>query len=302
MLLRFSIVFLLLACMLLVQGCAKQEPPPVVPPTLLLVSEPLERLMQEEAAQYVSIYPAQPMNVRAIDTREAIVHMLNDSVRNIAIDRPLNDEERSIAQQADLRIVENVFAKDALAIVVNVANPINEISVASARALVAGTPTWNTIPESKWDRPVDLVLTGRNSGAYELVQSTFFSLKNPVNVTTLAGSQKEALQRVADVPSAVTFVSSLLLKNLPSGTKALAVEAKEVQEGKRFVKPSQYDLYHTLYPFQYSLYLYTSESKTIIGSGFSTFVIVTIAGQKIVQNAGILPVNIPSRVIQLNSE
>jgi hypothetical protein len=185
---------------------------------------------------------------------------------------------------------------------VNEANPVNEISAASVRALAQGVPNWSAIPEAKWDRPVDLVLTGRNSGAYELVHSTFFSMKKQVPLTTLAVSQREAMQRVAKIPSAVTFVSSLLLKDLPRGAKVLAVEAKEVVDGKRFVLPTQYDLYHSLYPFEYSLYLYTAESRTVIGSGFSTFVIVTIAGQKIVQNAGILPVKIPNRVIQLNSE
>ncbi len=295
--------FVLALAAVFIIGCRKtEEPAPPPPPATLMVTEHLAPLLQEEAEQFTSLYPDSPVRVFAVETREAIVHLLNDSVANIAIDRPLNDEERRIAEGAGKRIVENAFAKDALAVVVNAQNPASEISVESLRAIVEGAPSWNRIPESRWDRPVDLVLTGRNSGIAELIATKFFPGKKPLAMTTQASTQAEALAYVAATPHAITLASMYAARTLPAGTKILAVPAKEVVDGERVIKPTQTNLYRSLYPFEYSLYLYTAESKTPVGSGFGTFVIVTTLGQKIIQNAGLLPVNIPSRTIQLNAE
>ena len=49
-------VSVLLASVLALAGCRKEEPPKVVP-MAVLASEPLRTLMEEEAAQYNSLYP-----------------------------------------------------------------------------------------------------------------------------------------------------------------------------------------------------------------------------------------------------
>lgn len=259
--------------------------------------------MREEAAQFMSLYPDVRVEVRGAETREAIVNMLNDSVHAICTDRPLNDEERAVARQAGMRLTENRFAEDALAVVVNAENPVRELSVVSIRRIVAREISeWSGVPEARWQGPIDLVLTGRNSGPPELLQRTFLSLPKPPEITARVATQRDALDYVGTHPGAITFVSMSQLAGAPKNVRVLAVESADTSQGQTFVLPTQMNVYQSLYRFHYSLYLITAESKAAVGTGFSTFVVVTVPGQKAVQNAGLVPVNIPNRVIQLNPE
>ena len=295
-------VSVLLASVLALAGCRKEEPPKVVP-MAVLASEPLRTLMEEEAAQYNSLYPGAPVVVHAVETREAVVHLLNDSVHAIAVDRPLNEEERAVAEQAGMHLTENAFAGDGLAVIVHSSNPLMEITVESVRKIVTGSAeNWKAVPESRWAGLIDLVLPGRNAGTSELLQSTILKPSSAIRPTTVVRDQAAALAHVATHPNALTFVSVLMLSRLPDRTRLVGVGAGNGRDSIGYVRPSQMDLYQSLYPLHYLLYLYTSESKAAVGTGFSTFVVATLTGQKVVQNAGLAPVKIPNRVIQLNPE
>ncbi len=293
-----------LGAIVLAGGCRpKKEETPTAGSTVVLASQPLASLLQGEAAEYMSLYPETRLEVRAVETREAIVEMLNGGVHAIGIDRPLNPEERTVAADAGMNIVENSFATDALAIIVHADNPARRLSVESVRRIVTHSAVaWIAIPESKWDRSIDLVLTGLNSGPPELLQRSFFHLPRSPEVSARVASQHDAIEYVRAHPSAVTFVSMMNLSGLPSDVRVLPVESTDSAAVGSYVLPTQMNVYQSLYPFHYSLYLVLAESKAAVGAGFSTYVIKTVTGQKAVQNAGLVPVKIPNRVIQLNPE
>ncbi len=299
---RAGIAALLLVLAIL-PGCRRQEATATSGATTILVSHPLDSLVREEAAQYVSLYPQVQLSVTSLETREAIVELLNGGTSVIAIDRPLNDEERDVAAQAQLNLTVNAFAHDGLAVIVHRDNPVRQLTVASVRRIVTREATaWMAIPESHWDRAIDLTLSGVNSGPPELLQRTFFHLPRTPEPTSRVGTQEQALAYVAAHPGAVTFVSMTHLDRLTRDLRIVPVESTDSTEARTFVLPSQMNVYQSLYPFHYSLYLVIAESKAAVGAGFSTFVIKTVEGQKLVQKAGLVPVNIPNRVIQLNPE
>ena len=294
-----SIVCLLIAC---TGGCNKKTESATVGHRLLLAAEPYVPLMQQEVDQFVSLYPQGNMEVHGSSTRGAIVSLLNDSVYTIVTDRQFNEEERQVARQASIRLVENKIAEDAIAIIVHRQNPIESLAQESVNRIVTKTATaWMQISKSHRSGPIDLVCTGRNSGMYEMLQNKFLNGSKPLEPTLVLSSQEEVIQYVSAHPSSIGFVAASLLMGKSLHVKILPVLAKSPEGNEKAYFPGQQEIHESLYPFHYSLYLYNTEEKAAVGVGFSSLVLSHV-GQKIFQNAGLVPVKIPYRTIQLQAE
>jgi phosphate transport system substrate-binding protein len=240
--------------------------------------------------------------VRGASTREAVVLLLNDSVRSIMIDRQFNEEEQKIIQQAALRIVENKIAEDGIAIIVHKQNPISSIHTESVRNIVtSNAKDWNQITEAHWAGSIDFVLTSKNSGMYEFLQEKIFSVSKPLQPTTIMANQRDVIRYVATHPQSVGCVAASLVSDEVEQIKVLPLHAKSSEGNEEEYLPRQEEIYNALYPFHYSLYLYNAEAKTSVGVGFGALVLSNV-GQKIIQKAGLVPASIPYRTIQLHAE
>jgi phosphate transport system substrate-binding protein len=297
-----ALLSILVILMVLLGGCKKQTETATAGHRLLLAADPYVLLMQQEAEQFVNLYPQVNMDVRGVTTREAIVLLLNDSVHIIAVDRQFNEEEKQVAQQASLRLVESKIAEDGVAIIVHKQNPLSSITPESARQIITKTVTeWSQLTESHWSGPIDVVLTGRNSGMQELLQKKIFSLPKLLEPTTVMNAQRDVIQYVSEHPQSVGCVAASLLADEQMNVKILPVSIKSPDGSEKAYFPKQQEIYESLYPFHYSLYLYTAETKAAVGLGFSALVLSNV-GQKIFQRSGLVPVSIPYRTIQLHAE
>ena len=297
-----TLLSMLIILIAIVGGCKKQTETATFGHRLLLVSDPYLPLIQQEAEQFISLYPQVKIEVRGATTREAIVLLLNDSVHTIVIDRQFNEEEKQVAQQASIRLVENKIAEDGIAIIVHKQNPIPNITAESVHRIVTKTATeWTQIAESHWFGPIDFVLTGRNSGMYELLQKKNFIGSKPLEPNAVMNSQHEVIQYVSTHPHSVGCVAASLLIDESVNVKMLPVLTKSPEGDEKEYLPRQQEIYESLYPFHYSLYLYNAEAKAAVGVGFSALVLSNV-GQKIFQRSGLVPVSIPYRTIQLKAE
>jgi phosphate transport system substrate-binding protein len=293
----------MLLMILLMAGCNRsKQSTPTSGETQILVTESHLELLKDEATEFSRSYEAVRIHLAATTTREAIVHFLNDSVQCICIDRELNPEEQNVADNAGIKITVNKIAIDALVVVVHESNSLQSISMERLKEILSGRITrWHQVPGSSVSGALEFVLTGKNSGMYELLQRKFFRLSQELVPAKAGATQEEIVRYVAATPQALGIVSLAALRNRPKEIRLLAIETMDSTLQKQNVEASQTNIYRSLYPMNYSLYLYVSEKRQAVGSGFSTFVLTTI-GQKIVQNYGLVPERIPNRIIQLTSE
>jgi phosphate transport system substrate-binding protein len=295
----FSILLIL---SMSVGGCKKKDETATSGHRLLLTADPYVHLMQQEVEQFMSIYPEVKMEVRGVSTREAVVLLLNDSVHSIVIDRQFNEEEQQVIQQAAIRIVENRIAEDGVAIIVHKQNPISSIRTESVRSIVTNTvKDWSQITEAQWSGDIDFVLTSKNSGMYELLQKRIFSVSKPLEPTTVMANQSEVVTYISTHPRSIGCVAASLVNDEIEQIKVIPVLSKSPDGMEKQYVPRQQEIYNTLYPFHYSLYLYNAEAKTSVGVGFGALVLSNV-GQKIIQRAGLVPALIPYRTIQLHAE
>ncbi len=260
----------------------------------------IDTLAQEFARQYPKIRPA----VTGMQTREAVVHLLNDSVSTVCIDREFNEEEKAVMAEAGQSFTATRIAWEALVVVVNSSNAVPRFTHEALTAIVTGTTTrWADVPGSRQNGPIEFVTTERNTGLYENTRTMLVPEGQDLAVFAIGASQEECVTYVRRSQNAITLVGLRAARDLPATARIVPLETLiDSAAGRRAdIMPSQTTVYTGEYGLRYGLYLMTTERRSLTGSGFSTFLLTTQA-QKLVQKTGLLPAVIPTRVIQLSSE
>lgn len=308
---KYILIFTLLISLVGLTCTIKKEETAIQGKVLVGVSESQQDLIQAEADQFNLLYADANIRVAGTSTRDAIVNLLNDSLKMIIIDRPLNSEEQNIAAQAALNLQAVKVAYDALAIVVNRLNPLRRISLESFEDILTGRiKNWHQLPESQLVGPLELVMTGRNSGIYELLQNQFFKIEKDLAISVLLPTNVEIQNYVATHPQAIGVVSYTCFKN-PTGHPMLEDSTSAIQElafagldstgAKTSFKLHQANIHLGRYPLSYPLYIYYNIQKAGLALGFSAF-IASAPGQKIILKWGIVPATMPIRIITLKQQ
>ena len=310
---RISRCWLLLGLVALLAGCRIKKSGPEETPTsgtlMLYVTEAHLSLMQAEAEAFQRLYPDAHLTIVAANTRKSLVFLINDSVRMVISDRRFNPEEEKVIQEADLELNTLRFAEDALAWLVPQRNRLQSISLPAMEGLLTGRINqWEQLPDSRLQGPIDLVLTDRNSGVYDLLSRRFFNLSQPLAATTVSADQIDLLQTVAKRPLAIGVASVAgykadpLGKNLPDSLNGpihtLGLAGTDSTGRSRNYRPYQRYIYTGEYSLHYSLFaIYNSNSK--LAAGFVAF-LASAPGQKIVQSYGLVPATMPIRFVKIN--
>lgn len=302
----FSVMFIFSAI-----GCTKRQGSDIRHGTLqVIATESHLPLVQQLAYDYQSVYPDVVMSVSGSTTRGSIVDLVNGNVHCIIIDRPLNDEERRAARDAGRNPAESEVAHDALVLLAHPRNSLAALSKADLGSILSGEiKLWSKVPGSKLNGAIEICLTGRNSGLYEMVTHTFFSLEKDVPLAAVAASQDSVMQYIASNPEALGIVSFAVWKDTTQSTSqrwkknvhVIDLLAKDAEGKLVAMKPTQRIIYDQLYPLTYSLYVYTWEKIPGTAHGFSAFVSQDV-GQRVFLNAGLVPKTMPYRTIQLTQQ
>lgn len=268
-----------------------------------LVCESQASVMRTQEEQFEHMYREADVTLYTTSTRDAIVQFLNDSVRFICVDRPMNAEERAVAQKSGKEFLELPVAEDALAFIVQADNPMTRITQDAIKGIVSGTmKEWKNVPLSNGAGPVELALPGRNSGTYELLVRHFLRLQTDAAVTFVADSEKAVVDFVAKHPHALGVVSVAALRDSSKLIRPLEVERIDSVTGaKEFVKLHQAHIYEEWYPYHYPVFLYSISGVRGVHQGLTTF-IASAPGQKNIQKAGLVPKTMPVRLVKLNQE
>ncbi len=295
--------FFLVAILVFAAACNKEEQPNTTSGKLfMLTTDTYVPLLAKEADEFTTEYTKTTVKIAGTSTREAIVALLNDSVRCICVDRSLNAEERKVVQEAGLKLATIRIAKDALVLVLSDQNALKSIGMETIKGIVEKSITdWKQIDGSHRSGQIEAVTTGKNTGVPELLGRKFFHLDREFVPTMTGATDKEIVRYIKDTPQALGIVSFASVVDHPRGIHMLALESTDSTSQTQTVDANQSNIFHDLYPLTYSLYLYISEPKLAVGSGFGTF-IMTIQGQQIIQDYGLAPEIVPSRIIQLKSE
>jgi phosphate transport system substrate-binding protein len=159
---------------------------------------------------------------------------------------------------------------------------------------------WEDVPGSGMKGAIELALTGRNSGLFELLANRFTSSADVPQPAFIAPRQSDIRDFVGAHAQAIGWAA---IPALPD-TTAAARRVPVVGPGEDGVvaprKLHQANVYQGFYPLHYPLYLAYVGKSSAVAVGFGAF-IASAPGQKIILNAGLVPATMPVRLVQVNT-
>lgn len=288
---------LLLGCVLLVTpGCNSRGTPVPVEDSetsgriKIVVAPELGDLVDREIRAFAKLYPQATIVAEAGDSRPAVGQLMSQQVDAIVVTRELEPEERTVVVKGGMELDGYPFARDAICVIVNEANPVQSMSVEDLRRVYQGeVEDWSALRGRPGRiRPVVPPVAGDLTLAF--VQRVMGG--QPLSVPAIrAASDAGVVDEVRKDPNAIGFVP---LAWSGRGVRLLRVATLT---GLPYVTPDAESIYDRSYPLTRSLNFYVRSRGPKLANGFVTFV-SSWDGQKIVHEAGRVPTTIPVRFVR----
>lgn len=220
-------------------------------------SDTIVNLALAWAEAYKVVEPQVDLSVTGGGSGTGIAALINGTVDIANASRQIKPEEREEAQANGVEPVEFVIARDAIAIIVNHANPVDALSISQLSQIYSGKiSNWSEIGGD--DRPIVRLSRETNSGThvYFLEQvlrqgdkqdRTLFSTD-----TLLLPSSEGITAEVRDNPNAIGY------DGLGYVTEEVKVIAVATNPSGPFVLPSSETVNSAEYPIARDLYMYTA--------------------------------------------
>ena len=242
-----------------------------------------------------SIYPLY------ISEQEAVEKLMNQEVLLVFTTRRLTPNEEETLKQMKYRPTCTELAYDALALIVNKANPDTLITVDTFRKIMAGEVTqWSELnPESKMGK-IKVAFDNPKSGTLRYVVDSIMQgkqVKTDGNVKA-AMTSAEVVEYVENNKNAIGVVGSIWLNdqrdttNLTYNRNITVMKVGRAKEALRenTYKPSQWNIAYNYYPFIRTIYAICIDPRsTGVARAFKNFCWLPNPGQLIFFNAGLFP-------------
>jgi phosphate transport system substrate-binding protein len=238
-------------------------------------------LGQRWAEAYAKVDPTAVVQVTGGGTGTGIAALINGSTNICEASRPMNDREKEeLLAKRGTAAVETKVALDALAVYVNAANPIEEISLAALGRIFRGEVTnWKEVGAPAHG----IVLYGRenNSGTYGYFKERVLAGKDFAPSTQSLGGTAAVANAVKGDAFGIGYGGIAYLE----GIKALRIRK---DEGAPAIAPSLASTEDGTYPMSRFLYLYTAGEAEGDLKKFIDWVRGP-EGQKVIADVGYFP-------------
>ena len=250
-------------------------------------SDTIVNLALAWAEKYQGDHPDVRISVTGGGSGTGIAALVNGTVDLANASRKIKDEETSEAQANGVTPVEHIIARDAIAVIVNPNNPVNELTLQQISDIYSGKYTnWNEVGGE--DRPIVRLSRETNSGTHVYFLETVLRLGSKDDKTLfstntlLLPSSEGIISEVRDNPNAIGYDG---LGYVPKDLKMIAI-AKEA--GGEYVLPSIDTVNDKTYAIARDLYMYTNGEPVGVVKDYLDWILSDEA-QVIVAELGFVP-------------
>lgn len=290
-----KLIYILIILGLALTGCGPSTPATAGQPqtndTIYIEnkgSDTIVNLALAWAELYQTEHPEVRISVTGGGSGTGIAALINGTVDIANASRKIKEEEITAAEAHGAKPVEFVVARDAIAVIVNQANPVSKLTLQQVSDIYSGKiKNWKQVGGE--DRPIVKLSRETNSGTHvyflEVVlrlgkkdDKTLFSTD-----TLLLPSSEGITSEVRENPNAIGYDG---LGYVTPDLKVIAV-AKDNTSG--YIIPSAVSVNDGLYPIARDLYMYTSGEPT---GGVKAYLdwILSAEAQKVVTELGFVPI------------
>jgi phosphate transport system substrate-binding protein len=251
-------------------------------------SDTIVNLALAWAEKYQSEHPDVSISVTGGGSGTGISALLNRTVDIANASRQMQAEEVQQAKVSGFDPVEFVIARDAIAVIVNPANPVDRLTMQQISDIYSGKiNNWSQVGGQNW--PIVRLSREVNSGTHVYFRDTVVRLGDKNNKTLFAtdtlllASSEGIISELRQNPNAIGYDG---LGYVPADLKVIAV-ARDATSA--YVLPSIATVNDKSYPVARDLYMYTAGQPTGAVKAYLDW-IVTSEAQDIVAKLGFVPI------------
>jgi phosphate transport system substrate-binding protein len=250
-------------------------------------SDTIVNLALAWAERYQAEHPEVRISVTGGGSGTGIASLINGTVDIANASRQIKEEEIANARSNGVEPVEHIIARDAIAVIVNPANPVRQLTLKQISDIYSGKiSNWSEIGGE--DRPIVRLSRETNSGTHVYFLETVLRLGNSDDKTLfsmdtlLLPSSEGIIAEVRQNPNAIGYDG---LGYVPEDLKMIAIAE---EEGGAYVLPSIPTVNDKTYPIARDLYMYTDGEPTGIVKDYLDWILASEA-QQIVAELGFVP-------------
>ncbi len=248
-------------------------------------SDTMVHLASAWAENYMKAHPGTDVSVTGGGSGTGIAALINGTTDICASSREMAEKEVKLAQQKGITPKEFVVARDGIAVVVNPANPVKELTMDQIRKIHTGEYTnWKQVGGPN----MEIIVYSResSSGTYVFFQEHVLLKQDYTQSARLMPATSGIIQAVSADKGAIGYAG--LGYAAEAGNKIKMLQVKMDDKSKAVV-PSEDTVKSGAYPVARPLYLYTNGTPS---GTVKTFVDFTLSaqGQKIVKDTGYVTV------------
>ena len=276
------------------------------------VDQTFQPILEAELESFHNIYQYAKVNAEYKSEAEAFNSLLDQSSRLIVASRALNDEERKVFESWKIVPKEILLAYDAVAFVINPENTDSSLSEVNMMKILTGeAKNWSDLYENsplkgKNSDKITLVFDHPGSSTVRYIRDSVLQGKALTEDVFSANGNAEVIDYVAENKGAigiigVNWVSDRDSQEIQGFLRKVTV--MELQAPYTSVRPGQYFQPYQgyikmgVYPLIRPIYALSWEPRNGLGTGFAHFC-AGEKGQRVILKSGLLPANIPFRVVE----
>lgn len=251
-------------------------------------SDTIVNLALAWAEAYQKIEPTISISVTGGGTGTGIAALINQTADIANASRKIKEEEINEAEKYGVEPFEIVIARDAIAIIVNTSNPIDELTLQQVSDIYSGKLTnWQELGGE--DRPIVRLSRETNSGTHVYFLETVLRMGDSKSKllfdphTLLLPSSEGITTEVRDNPNAIGYDG---LGYVTADVKMLRIAGTE---GSAYVLPSAQSVNEGTYPISRELFVYTNGAPEGALKEYLDWILSDVA-QQIVLETGFVPV------------
>jgi phosphate transport system substrate-binding protein len=278
-------------------------------------------LVDHSLAPYFATYPSAHLDVAATTEDSALRLLAIDSIQLAIATRELKPEELERLTKDKVKPIYTKIAVDAVALIVNKNNGDSLLQNSEVKSILnGGIKKWDQLPTDKrYSKPyskqkgeIVCVFDNDRSSNLTYMQKTLGltdqDLKNAK--VFAAGNNQAVIDYVATHPEALGFVgvswvfdstgSNQWKKDIQVVALADASSKTEVLT-EDYYQPYQAYLGDKSYPFRRDIFWIYRSGRTGLAMGYAAYM-ASDKGQRIALKQGLLPSNVPMRLVKMNKE
>lgn len=251
-------------------------------------SDTIVNLALAWAEKYQAEHPEVRISVTGGGSGTGLASLINGTVDIANASRQIKDEEVADAKKNGVEPVEHVIARDAIAVIVNPENPVNQLTLQQISDIYSGKiSNWSEVGGE--DRPIVRLSRETNSGTHVYFLETVLRMGSKEDKTLfsmdtlLLPSSEGIIAEVRQNPNAIGYDG---LGYVPKDLKMIAIAE---QDGGDYVLPSISTVNDKTYAIARDLYMYTNGEPTGIVKEYLDW-ITSPQAQQIVADLGFVPV------------